>query len=271
MASDLLLRRVATKTMRDQRRALVGWSVSLGLLCLLQASYFPMVAEQAAELEKLMESYPPAMKAFFGDMDDIASGPGYLRAQLFGLMLPLLVLVFAIARGADLVAGEEERGALDLTLALPVSRRRVVLEKAAGLGGLVLLLGLVMWLVLTPADLLFGMGIGAGRVAAAVLMVVLLGWAGGALALAAGCARGRKGMALAVAAGVMVASYLLTGLARLVSGLAPARPLSLFHHYGGGDALVEGLDPVGALVLLAVTGGLVALAAWGFERRDVGT
>jgi ABC-2 type transport system permease protein len=269
--SDLLLRRVATKTMRDQRRALVGWGVALGLLVLLQASYFPMIADQAAELEKLMESYPPAMKAFFGEMDDIASGPGYLRAQLFGLMLPLLLLVFAIARGADLVAGEEERGALDLTLSLPVSRRRVVLEKAAGLGGLILLLGLVLWLVLAPADLLFGMGVGAGRVTAGVLMVVLLAWTGGALALAAGSVRGRKGLALSVAAGVMVASYLLTGLARLVPDLEPARPLSLFHHYGNGDALVDGMPWLGALVLLAVTAALLALAAWSFERRDVGT
>ena len=270
MKGERLLRRVWTKTVRDQRRALVGWSVALAGLCLLQVSYFPTIQDQAAQFEQLIESYPPAMQAFLGDLSGITTGPGYLRAQLFSLMLPLLFLVFAIARGADLVAGEEERGALDLTLSLPVSRRRVVLEKAAGLAALVALLGLVVWLVLALGDLAFGMDVGAARLAAAVLMLVLLGWTGGALALAAGCVRGRKGMAIAAASGVMVVSYLLAGLSRLVPDLEAARPFSLFHQYGGGDALRDGLG-WGALALLAVTVLLLALAVWSFERRDVGT
>ena len=40
----------------------------------------------------------------------MTSGLGFLNAELFSLMLPVLFLIYAIARGARLVAGEEEAG-----------------------------------------------------------------------------------------------------------------------------------------------------------------
>ena len=40
-------------------------------------------------------------------------------------MVPLLLLIAAIGAGAGAIAGEEERGTLDLLLSLPVSRRRL--------------------------------------------------------------------------------------------------------------------------------------------------
>ena len=47
-------------------------------------------------------------------------------------MVPLLLLVAAIGAGARAIAGEEERGTLDLLLSTPVSRRRLALEKLGG-------------------------------------------------------------------------------------------------------------------------------------------
>ena len=52
--------------------------------------------------------------------------------------------------------------------------------------------------------------------------------------------------------------------------LEPLRPASLFYYFRADNVLVDGVDPVGAGVLLAVAviaGGL-ALAA--FRRRDIG-
>lgn len=271
MRADAFLPPVLAKTLRDQRRALVGWGIAVALLALMQASFFPTIQEQAADLQKLVESYPPAMKAFLGDMSDFTTGAGYLRAELFTLMLPLLFLVYAIGRAADLVAGEEERGALDLLLAHPVTRRRALLEKAAGLALALVLLALVAWVPLALMDLALGMGVGPLRLALAVGMVVLLAWTFAALALAAGCLRGRKAVALAVAGGLAVATYLLHSLAALVPWMERAGALSPFRYYGGGEVLSEAADPLGVAVLLVLAGGLVALAAWAFERRDVGT
>ena len=53
--------------------------------------------------------------------------------ELFSLMAPLLLIVFSIGAGASAIAGEEDRHTLELLLANPVSRCRIVLEKLAAL------------------------------------------------------------------------------------------------------------------------------------------
>jgi ABC-2 type transport system permease protein len=66
---------------------------------------------------------PETLLSAFG-MDrgmDITMGSGYLSAYLFGMMVPLLLILLAISYGARLIAGEEDRGTLDLLASLPVS------------------------------------------------------------------------------------------------------------------------------------------------------
>src|ERR687886_1437932 len=86
-------------------------------------------------LTEALQDYPRALKQFFGGSAsyNFSTPAGYLNAQLFSLMVPLLLGIFAIGFGASTLAGEEEQGLLDLVLVHPVTRRRVVLEKGASL------------------------------------------------------------------------------------------------------------------------------------------
>ena len=105
-------------------------------------------------------------------------------------MVPLLLLVAAIGAGAGAIAGEEERGTLELLLANPVSRTKVVLEKSVALVAEIAGLGFVLWLALLVGALLTSMDISAGHLAAATLSAVLLALAYGAIALLLGAATG---------------------------------------------------------------------------------
>ena len=46
-------------------------------------------------------------------------------------MFPALFLVASVGNGAGSIAGEEERGTLDLLLSEPLSRTRIAVEKLA--------------------------------------------------------------------------------------------------------------------------------------------
>ena len=115
-------------------------------------------------------------------------GSGYLTAYLFGMMVPLLLMVFAISYGARLVAGEEDRGTLDLLAALPVSRTRVLLVKAAALLVTLGLLGVALVITVIAAAPLVDLRVEIAGLAAAVLSQVLLAALYGALALGLGAA-----------------------------------------------------------------------------------
>jgi len=262
-------RTIALRTLRDARRTLVGYSIALALLTFMMGVFWPTIQDQGDEFQQLIENYPPAMQAFFGDFDEFTTPQGYLRAELFSLMLPILMLLFAIGRSADTIAGDEERGALDTLLALPVSRRRAFLEKAGGVAlGLLVVVGVVA-VSLIAIDVLFAMGVGVLGILAACLMLLLLALAHVGVTFALAGFRGRKGWVLSVAATFAVASWLLASFGNLVDALRPFRVISVFAHYNDVNALRDGLDPVGALVLLAVALAGVGLGLWLFERRDL--
>ena len=218
--------KVASRALQDRRRSLVGWSVGLGLYVAMIVAVWPSI-EGSAKLTEALQDYPDALKEFFGGADsfNFATPVGYLNAELFSLMVPLLLVIFAIGFGSSTVAGEQERGLLDLILVNPVSRRRVLLEKAGSLAAGVAGLAAVCAVALAAGAAVFGASVGTAGVVAACAGAVLLCVLHGYVALLVGTATGSRAAAIGAAAAVFVAGYLLQALAGLVSWLEPARAL----------------------------------------------
>ena len=265
-----MLRNVLLKTLRDSRRAFGWWGLGLvGLVALIVAVY-PTVRDNPT-LNELVQEYPEALKAFlaFGGEVDYVSAAGYLGSELFSFMIPLLLLVAAIGAGARGVAGEEEDGTLDLLLASPVSRSRLVLEKAGALAAETAALGLVVWVSLVVGARAASMAVSAAHLLAATVSAVLLAYAFGAIALLVGAATGKRGLAIGVSAAAAVAAYLVYGLAPLVEALDSVQRASPFYYYAAGDPLRRGLEPAHAAALLAVGVAATVAASITFRRRDV--
>ena len=265
-----MLRNVALKTLHDSRRAIGWWSLGLIGTVALMVSVYPSVRDNPS-LNKLVEDYPEAIKGFlgFGGEVDYVSGAGYLGSELFAFMLPMLMLVVAIGAGARAVAGEEEQGTLDLLLANPVSRRRLVLEKLAALIVELAALSLVLWVSLLVGTAAVGMDISAGHLLAATISAGLLALAYGCIALCVGATWGHRARAIGVAAAAAVAAYLVNALAPLVDTLDPLRKASPFYHYAASDPLRHGLDAGHVGILLAITVIACALAPIAFDHRDL--
>jgi ABC-2 type transport system permease protein len=233
-------------------------------------SVYPSVHGNAA-LNKLVHDYPQALKGFvaFGGELDYTSGAGYLGSELFALMVPLLLLVAAIGAGARALAGEEEAGTLDLLLANPVSRRRVAAEKLAALLLELVALGAVLFLALLVGCRAAGLGVSAAHLGAATLSAVVLALGFGAIALLLGALTGRRARAVAGAAALAVAAYVVNGLASLVDALQPLQKLSPFYHYAASDPLRHGLALSHLAVLVGIAVVAAALGPVAFERREL--
>jgi ABC-2 type transport system permease protein len=79
----------------------------------------------------------------------------------------------------------------------------------------------------------------------------------------------RAGTALGAGAGLAAGSYLVSSLAPAISGIRPARYLSLLYWSAGNDQISRGVSATDFAVLLAV--GLAALVAAVavFRRADL--
>ena len=261
------LHSVFERTFHEHRRALVGWLAGLMGLAVVMLALYPTVKGNEA-ITKLIESYPETFRKLFA-VADYTTGAGYLRAEIFSFMAPLLVVIMAVLWGGDVVAGEEERGTIDVLLANPVSRRRVVMEKWAAmmLGVVVVMAGLGA--ALGVGAQIVGLHVGWDALTSVVLATTLLAALYATVALALGAATGRRGLARGVSTLLAVAAYLVSSLAEIVRWLRPVRPLSPWYHALGVDPLASGFLPVHLLVLAGITVVLVAGAVVAYERRDL--
>jgi ABC-2 type transport system permease protein len=260
-------RSIFAKDLEDQARGLIGWSVGVALTVLIVAAFWPWMGGMA-DLARMLESFPEQMRRLF-QVEAMTSGSGFLNVELFSIMLPIIFLVFGIARGARLVAGEEEAGTLEVLASLSVPRLRILIEKGAVLVVSLSALGAVTFLSTWAATALFDMGVPVGEALAASVAMVLLGVEFGLVALAVGAVTGNRGMALGAAAVLAAGSYLLFVAGALVEAVEPWRIVSPFQQaleggpLGGGWRIAYVWMPA-----VGVAGLLAAMRA--FDRRDLG-
>ena len=264
-----MLRDIATKTLRDQGRALAGWAVAIVLLVAMYVAIWPSMRDQPA-LSDFLDQMPEAFRNLFAATGaDMSTPLGYLQIELMSFMAPILVILYAVMAGSAAVAGEESRRTLDLLVTAPVSRRRIVIEKAiamvVGTVGLSALLGVCLVVEGQFAD----MALPTGEVAAAMLHLALLGLVFGTMALAIGCLTGQAGLSKAVPAVVAVVTYVVNGLGGMVTWLEPLQRFSPFFQFSAHDPLRNGVSWPAVLVAFVTVLVLVVVAVIGFERRDV--
>ena len=266
----MLLRNLFLKSLYDSRRSLGWWILGIILLCALMTSFYPSISTNDA-LQDYIDAFDPDLLAIFGftEMIDMTSGAGYLSAEMFSLMVPLLLIIFAISLGASVIAGEEDKRSIEILLSEPVSRRRVLLEKYAFLLAASILLAAVVWLSLAIAAPIVGMDVSMNNLAAAVTSSALLGIAFGSLAFGIGAITGSRGLSVGVSAGTAVATYVINTLGTIVDFLEPVRWISPFFYHGGNSPILNGLDPLHVLLLLVVV-AVPAIAGYiAYQRRDL--
>ncbi len=254
--------------LRQRRRALLGWGMAVGVVSAIYVSFYPTMGD-TGELESLIEGMPDGLVSALG-YDAIGTAPGYLESTVFGLLAPILLLVFALGFAARVLAGEEEDGSLELETAAPISRVRSLLERYLALVVGVVWLGIVTGVVSLGLVTALGMEVGTAELAATTLGLTVFTIALASVAFAVGAATGRRVVALAVGAGVAVLAYMANALAPLMDDGTWLERLSPFAWYLGNDPLVNGLSVGGMVALLALALVGLGAAVVTFDRRDLG-
>jgi len=260
---------VLAETLRERRRSLLWWTLGVVGLVGLTVAFYPSVKDSAG-LSDYAKDLPESLRGLFvGGEIDLTSGAGYLNSQVFAMLAPLILLIFAIGAGGWAVAGEEERGTLDLLLAHPLRRSDFVVQRFAAVLVLVIALSTVLFLTVAVAAALVDLEIGISDLLAASGSNALLALLFGTLALATGAVWPGRGRAIAVATALAVTAWMLDGLGQAVAWLDPLRPLSPFYQAIGTDPLRDGVPWASWGLLAGLTAMLVVAAVQGLGRRDL--
>jgi ABC-2 type transport system permease protein len=263
-----MFRNLFLKTLRDGRLAIAGWSCGMVLISFYVAWVFPFLNESAA-IRGVLDSLPPVIRNLIGKNNPLATPEGFFNLQPFSVFAPLLFLILAISRGSDALAGEEERGTLELLLAAPLARPRLVLEKFAALAVELLVVALALWAGMSLATSIFHIPLTAGRFIAPAGGCFLIGLFFLAVAMLAGAVSGRRRLSASLAGVLAAFTYLFDAYAPMVEALRPFRKFSPFFWYNGHAPLINGFRAGPPLLLFGLTLLLLLLAVLAFQRRQL--
>ncbi len=248
---------------------IIGWGIALALVGLYGMLLYDTLVEPQAkqQFEQLIASYPPELMTFFGDMSQMFTSGGYLDTLFFSY-IPVIIGIFAIITCAGLLAGDEEKGILDLILAHPISRITLFYGRLGAFSITIILILLISWIGFALPLSRTSMNVTAWQLLLPFVSLFALLMFFGRLALLLSMLLPSQQSATMTAGLILVASYFLTSLARLSEKLRPIEKYFPMHYYQGGNALTKmNWGWIGLLLGLSVLFTWIAL--WLFERRDI--
>lgn len=258
---------VVAHQLRSRVRGTVVWSLSLGLLGSLYVALFPSMSGQ---IDEYMKALPPEYLAFLGlEGGGMSTLAGFLDIEQYSIVAPLALAFLPMLLGARTIAGAEEARTLDVLLSNPVPRWIVVaaafLTMLVEVAVVVTVMAIFVWVPVVVS----GQELALSRLAAGSLNLVPLCLLFGGLALLISSIARRPSLAIAVPGALLVASYVLNGLAAAIDRIGGLQPFSIFYHYG--SAIQRGMPWGSAAIILLLAVAFAALASVGFGRRDIYT
>jgi len=253
---------------RSQRTKLVivcvsmaAWSVFLPVIYQAFGSQMRALVDSGIIPRELMN---------FGGGDVFSLGGAIALGYVHPISI-ILVAVFAVGFTTAAIAGERQRGTLEVLLARPLSRRRIyVTELAAVVAFIALILAAASVGTVIGATLSGVIGeLAVERLPMLWLNGVLLWGSIAAIGLAASVSFDRLTPAIGVTMAIVVVMYFLDILGSLWPDAKGLQPYSLFHYLAARDILGGTVSLGGFALLGAVAAAAIAYALVVFPRRDL--
>lgn len=255
-------------TWRTHRVRLAIVSLSLAVWAFLMPVIYATFGRQ---MEVILESgiIPEAFLSLMGA--DPFSLDGSVALGAVHPFAIALQVVYPVGFAAVAIAGERQRGTLEVLLSRPLSRRVLYLTLLVAIVGAAVVTTMATTLGTLAGAALYdvGGGLDMGEQALLGLNNVLLLAALGGISLAASASFDRLTPALGIALAVTLLGYVLEILGSLWPDAAFLQPYSLFHYLRPLEILGGKADLTDLLVLAGVLVASTAYGLWCFPRRDL--
>ena len=259
-----MFRSIWSKSLRDYRVPILAWGLGLALFGAID------FAESTPTTLAVVGSLAPLFR-FLGDPYQIQTPEGFITWRIMELFVPLAICFWPILAGARLVRGEEERGTMDVLLATPQSRMRLLLSKIGALVIALLLIALLFALGIVAGEARLGAHVDGVRALLAGLNLSLLAFFFGCLALLFSQFTTSRAVSAGWVSGLLLLSVLLDSTGRLLNG-SWVQYLSPFYYYNLNRPLIPSFpdQPLAAVLLASLAVLFAGVSLLLFARRDIG-
>lgn len=257
-------------TLWQRRWSSLWWIIGIVGFMVLILAFYPPFRDQAVKLDQTInKQIPSSARAFISDTPNYFSPVGYLSSQIYYLVLPILLSILSIGAGSSLIAKEESTGTIELLLARPLSRAKLLAGKFSA-GGLILtavsLFAFISALIMAH---IVNLPVGTLPLFITTLDCLVMAAAFGSIAFMITTIKKARRASIGLAVLIALGGYIINSLASTASALKwPARFMP-FHYYHASDMLKGHYRWED----FAVMGGIIAaclIISWvSFRRRDI--
>lgn len=256
-----------------QRKSYIFWwtASTVGIIALLLLVY-PSIHSQADQLNQALNQLPSTLKNLKtgGSQVDIASPIGYLNSQLYYATLPLLQIIMAVGLGGSLLARDEQNHTLELLLARPISRSKILAAKA--ISGVLMMLIVTVFATMATLSLskIVDLQISSTYLLLTSLYTMLFSLSFGAIAFTlTAVSNSTRRASIAVAVGVSFGGYIMASLSGLSHYIET--PAKFFpYHYFNPAQILTGQVSASLNIYLVGVALLACFVSWvGFCNRDI--
>ena len=247
-------------------------AILLSLMAVLYALLFPSIKSSGPSIETYWNNLPPAMKAAFGASGggfSLTTMSGFLAIELYQFFWLLLLGIYVAYIAGSLIAGDVERDRMDILLATPVSRSKVLVEKFLSILPILVVLNVLVGVVVYVSAAAVGESVSLADLAVVHLLSIPYLLACGAIGLLLSVLFDRADIAQRGSLGAVFVLFLLNTVGESAD-MGWLGVLSPMHYYNPTSILVSGsYDWAGGGILLVGTAVLVLVCRAIFQRRDI--
>jgi ABC-2 type transport system permease protein len=262
-----MLNSIFGKAIWDRKTSLFATSLGMFVIALLFAVLHKSFAGEVTRFAKMV---PSEFSAFLGDISAAATPEGFLAVELYSLFLPFLVAITGITFASKAIGREEDSGTLELLLASPISRSKIIWQKLAAIKTTLFIVAFSAFVGVVLGKALFVFDVNLTNVALASLSVCLLGMVYAMASLAGQGLTGKTRRGVGIGAGLLVLTYVANVVSKLVDNLESLKYLSPFYYMDISEVLNGNGDLVNFAVLLGTTAVFYVIAHIGLVNRDTG-
>ncbi len=261
------------RTIKDRRNLILIYCLAAILLLWMYIALFPSFKDQSANLEQLIKGYPQSfMKAFNFDIKSFTTVEGYLATEQFSFVWPIITIFMMIGYAGAALAGEIERGTIEVLLSQPISRAKLFVSRyLAGIFMLVIFTFFSVYAA-TPLSAAYNISFKAPNFTTLVILAFMFALSIFSIAYFLSSIFSDKGKVFFISGVVLVIMYVLNILSSLKESLMNLKYASFFYYFNPQKALVYNeIDHWSYIVFLGTALVLFILGLVIFAKRDIAT
>ena len=266
--------KIFLSNLKLSRWGIISWAGIIFLYGILTMYLYPTIKDSSIDMLSYMNSLPEAFKAALGyegiDFTSLTFTPEAFATLEFLILWPLLIGIYGIFSSVG-IAREMEGGTLDLLLAQPVKRYKVISAKFGVFAFSAIIIAIVSVLGLALGAAIINESVDIGSMSMVLFEGLLLVLAISCITILFAAIFLQPRRALLFGGVFMALSYILNFMIPILpDSFEWVRNLSIFYHYQPNDIIAnDALNGTAVAIYSFISIACFSAALYIFQRRDL--